>query len=369
MSQKPRSLRWALDEHSHAKHAVLREYLKAWLPISAFSEDSFLFVDGFAGPGRYSTGEEGSPTIALRTYLEHRARPRFAGTPYFAFIEGDYDRAAALEAEVKHTLDGVASPPPCDVEHGTFHEVLASLRDHLTERRLHLKPAFVMVDPFGIADTPMSDLVWLISNPKCELYVSLMASFITRFEGTESFEQALDALYGTHAWHDFTDLPHPEKRVALLNLYERQLRTARPGLQVLRFDLFEGNAYKYTIFHASRHERACERMKQAIWTLDPSGRFQFRGRGDVDQLSLFGPRPWSEALCRELLERIPPPPEWTTVAELETYLRSDRTRFHPGQLKTALNDLERDGQIVADPLTRRRRGEFPSRTRVQRASR
>jgi hypothetical protein len=30
-----------------------------------------LFVDGFAGPGRYLDGEDGSPLIALKTLLDH----------------------------------------------------------------------------------------------------------------------------------------------------------------------------------------------------------------------------------------------------------------------------------------------------------
>jgi len=62
-----------------------------------------LFVDGFAGPGRYAGGEEGSPLIALETLLAH---PQFQ-TPQgqrevvFIFIKKEQDRAAALEGELR----------------------------------------------------------------------------------------------------------------------------------------------------------------------------------------------------------------------------------------------------------------------------
>jgi len=33
-----------------------------------------LFIDGFAGPGEYTKGEEGSPIIAMRSLTEHQLR-------------------------------------------------------------------------------------------------------------------------------------------------------------------------------------------------------------------------------------------------------------------------------------------------------
>ena len=41
-----------------------------------------MFVDGFAGPGRYSQGEEGSPIIALKAVIEQTRRSK----PMLIFI-------------------------------------------------------------------------------------------------------------------------------------------------------------------------------------------------------------------------------------------------------------------------------------------
>ena len=61
----PRTTLWAIEPHTRAKHEILRRYLEAWTPILASSHRVILYVDGFAGPGAYAGGEEGSPIIAL----------------------------------------------------------------------------------------------------------------------------------------------------------------------------------------------------------------------------------------------------------------------------------------------------------------
>src|SRR5207237_1102244 len=85
-----------------------------------------LYIDGFAGPGKYSGGEEGSPVIALRAAIEQRfeTRTKFL----FFFVEKDAERAAVL----KETID--ALPRPADrvirvkiVPDKTFEEAFEEL--------------------------------------------------------------------------------------------------------------------------------------------------------------------------------------------------------------------------------------------------
>lgn len=83
----PKTTTWPLDPHTHGKHLVLRSYLGAWFPIMSKGNRRVLFIDGFAGPGEYEGGEEGSPIIALRAYLDHNARARMSNDVGFYFIE------------------------------------------------------------------------------------------------------------------------------------------------------------------------------------------------------------------------------------------------------------------------------------------
>src|ERR1700732_5101107 len=92
----PRTTIWELQPHTRAKHAILRRYLRARVPI--LPQGGFLnilYIDGFAGPGRYAGGEDGSPIIAIRSALDHAARIR--GNVFFLFVEEKRDRADVLQ--------------------------------------------------------------------------------------------------------------------------------------------------------------------------------------------------------------------------------------------------------------------------------
>jgi len=68
MSKKSDGL-WPMRRHTQAKHVILRKYLDAWLPIlgaGRSAAEHVMLIDGFAGPGRYTTGEDGSPLIMLK---------------------------------------------------------------------------------------------------------------------------------------------------------------------------------------------------------------------------------------------------------------------------------------------------------------
>lgn len=59
----PKETFWTRDAHTEGKHLVLEHYLNAWFPIMGTTNARVLFVDGFAGPGEYAGGEQGSPVI------------------------------------------------------------------------------------------------------------------------------------------------------------------------------------------------------------------------------------------------------------------------------------------------------------------
>jgi three-Cys-motif partner protein len=68
----PDEATWPIEDHTSAKHELLRRYLGAWFPIlvSRGFVRRVLFLDGFAGPGIYRGGEPGSPIIAMSIPLE-----------------------------------------------------------------------------------------------------------------------------------------------------------------------------------------------------------------------------------------------------------------------------------------------------------
>jgi three-Cys-motif partner protein len=94
----PKETIWPIERHTSAKHQILRKYLDAWFPILGTFNKRVVYVDGFAGPGRYTGGEPGSPIVALEAALTHQAK--LPGELVFLFIEKDTARADHLSAEI-----------------------------------------------------------------------------------------------------------------------------------------------------------------------------------------------------------------------------------------------------------------------------
>lgn len=339
----PRETVWELGEHSRGKHLVLKEYLKVWLPILGQTQGRILFLDGFAGPGEYKGGEEGSPIIALNAFLGHSARPGIKAEVKFVFIEKEKDRAEHLRKLVRPLKRRLPSGSDAEIVHGAFDETLARELDSLTEAGETLAPCFAMVDPFGVSDTPMEVIARILAHPKSEVYISVMYEHINRFRGSKEFRDPLDSLYGCDDWRACVDMNiGRERRRCLFDLYKRQLRQAGAE-QVIHFDLYDRGQHKYSIFHASRHPRASNEMKAAIWRVDPGGGFVFHG-GQTEQLALGvepNLRPLRDALRNEFRG-----PRWSTIEQVERFVMSDKTDYHKSQLRDyALEPMEDAGEV------------------------
>jgi len=106
--------RWGRPPHTKAKHDILVAYLHAWFAIFGQSQrhSRVVVFDGFAGPGRYSEEESGSPVLSLEALLDHNAFPRFSGTEFvFLFNEFDKARSDSLELVLEEFSEGRGGLP------------------------------------------------------------------------------------------------------------------------------------------------------------------------------------------------------------------------------------------------------------------
>src|SRR5262245_29409492 len=113
-----------------------------------------IILDGFAGPGRYTDGEEGSPIVALRALLDHHYMPqRLRGglEVRFHFVEQNKDRVKVLRKTVKRFRSAYSWPPSIHVKivRSRFRRYLAKVLDSLESEGLKLAPTFAVIDPFG----------------------------------------------------------------------------------------------------------------------------------------------------------------------------------------------------------------------------
>lgn len=362
----PKTTLWPIGPHTPAKHRILRSYLSAWLPIMALSRQGrVVFVDGFAGPGKYSGGEDGSPIIALRALLEQRDDVKSKAHVTYIFVEEHAGRATHLEETVAPLRASLPSGCEAHVRRGGFDEAINGLLDDLGASGEQLAPCFVMVDPFGVSGIPMRGLSRILANPKSELYISFMYEAINRHKETGEFEPHLDDLFGTEEWRNGIDMPESDsRRQFFYDLYTRQLKHAGAN-HVLWFELFNGNRHVYTVFFATKHLRGCDRMKEAMWRVAPDGAFEFRG-SNSGQLSL--PELMSANLLelkRELRREFGGRAD-VPIETMQDWIQSDQTDFYSAHLKRTLREMEAENELSARSVNAkpRRRGFYPAGTLV-----
>lgn len=350
----PKTKLWPLDSHSHGKHLVLKRYLNAWFPILCRREDRLLVIDGFSGPGVYEGGEDGSPILALKAALNHADPMVNSVNITFVFIEEDQARLDNLKSVIEDSFPNIPSNIQIVFRNSKFDECLSEVLDMVDQQNKKLAPCFAMIDPFGVSDTPMSIIQRILVNPKSEVYVSVMHSYINRFLKSSEFEPHLTKLYGTEEWKKSRNLvAYDEKRSFLYNLYKSQLKAVSSGY-ALHFDLYNGNKHAYAIFFASRALLGMDRMKEAIWKIAPEGDFIFRG-DNSNSLNLANPD--FTNLINLIIERFSN--QWVSVKIVLDYVKSDETDFHSSQVKkNALKVLESQGRIHFPEGVKRRRGTF-----------
>lgn len=277
--------RLKMNPHTAAKHAILKRYLECWFPILG-SAGTVAYVDGFAGPGSYPTGEDGSPIIALnaaREKIEH-----LGSGAQFWFIENDDEAAASLQGAIDSLRKGMPDGLQVhdvmreDFEDG-FKDIVSKLK---SEHRM--TPTFAFVDPFGYSDTTMKTFVDFLANRHCEIFFTFMAPFVARFTRNENEKhfETLDALFGSDVWKRCDDKGGRQKIRCLAETYSEQL--CRGVKYVKIFEMLDKNQYpEYSLVFATNHIKGLEVMKDAMYSVSKDFSFSFSDARHPNQRGLF----------------------------------------------------------------------------------
>jgi len=281
---------WIKEPHTEAKHRILEEYLKAWYPILSKYNKRLVYIDGFAGPGKYEKGEDGSPIIALRCLLNHsHGLCQSGGTEFvFIFIEQDSERADILERTIKEEYPNLPNNIKCGTYHGEFETAMKTLLDVLDKEGKSLAPTFAFIDPFGYSGLPFYLIQRILAFKRCEVFINFAYNSINRFiETTDSREEVFDALFGTMKWRSIRDIRDPEERNRqLVALYSSQLK--RAAKHVRSFEMIDNRGnISYHLFFATNHREGFKQMKSAMWRVDPRGSFRFADTTDAGQTFLL----------------------------------------------------------------------------------
>jgi len=278
----PTTTVWDAPQHTLAKIEIVRRYLGAWFPIVARYQGRVLYVDGFAGPGEYERGRDGSPVAAIRAAVDHPQAPNFEHAELvFQFIEQQPARAEHLKQVLRDRFPEPARNVKWQVECADFEPTMNGMLASVEAAGTSIAPTFLFVDPFGWTGVSMATLARLLRHPRTEVLITFMVEHIQRFLADPAQEANFTALFGGDAWKASLDGTEGRTAEALLQCFVEGLRSVARAKYVLPFAMVSaGNRTEYYLVHASNDDKlkAVAAMKAAMWQADPTGQFRFRDR-------------------------------------------------------------------------------------------
>lgn len=302
----PKTVIWGCDAHTQAKHAILRGYLEAWLPILLQGHfRGVTYADGFAGSGIYTGGEPGSPLVALEAFFGHRGLFSLHSPVNVLCVEKDGRRAGELGRQIDAALSGRLAPRPqglrVEVQPGDCAEVLVPL---LGAAGAFGKPILAFLDSFGGPDVPFTLLGRIATNPSSEVIVTFGTSFLTRFGGMEQHAEAGDATFGDDDWRAVAEQLPQEKKSFLVTSY-RQALVSAGFAYTLVFELVDESGHPLFLVFGTGSPKGLKVMKDAMWKVDPIEGVRYRDpRDPVQELLEFDFKPTTGDLRRMIEEKL-----------------------------------------------------------------
>ena len=349
------------DPHTRAKHQILREYLKRWLPILANqsriigrTDGRLLYVDGFAGAGEYTGSLPGSPLVAIETVLRHSRN--FPVPVEIILIELRSDRVKHLRQlvgqrrlELEKSGRAIIREP---IE-GDSEEVINGIIDDCERDNRRLGPALFFLDQFGYSSFSMGLIGRILGHDTCEVFSYLNWNLLHPFMSDPTKHAGITKAFGGTDWMQVLGLSGKEKEDRFRDIYLEALRRRAGARYAYPFAMRDSSdRVIYWLFFCTNNLRGLEEMKKAMWTVDRSGGFEFSDKfaSQLGPLFTYG----DDDLARDLAKDLGG--QTMTVGEVKEYALVN-TPAH--NYRRALGELERAGRLEAvDPPVGRRRGAF-----------
>jgi three-Cys-motif partner protein len=278
---------WVMKPQTEVKLELLTEYLKRWMSILGRPKQGTTrilhYIDGFAGRGFYTTGEEGSPLRAMGILHSVNREKAFDAQIHAHLIEIEPSHQELLENAVKDTQKNYPSVK-CEIKLGDF-----KLQSKEIFKKISLDHfAFCFIDPFGFDCVDLDFIVDLMKNrsriqgSRTEFFINLMTRHLNWTLGDSSKSQLWNKIFGTDEWQKLTD--EKNRISSVVKLYCNQIRDAAKKLGLIAYVYPigikpDGEADMYYLIHVSFNPKArqvIETSTQSIQQLE------------IPQLGLFG---------------------------------------------------------------------------------
>ena len=311
------------DEYSNlqfTKHKLIQEYLKGWFPKLGSWSGDILYIDTHAGRGRHKGGQEGSPLIALRTFLNHTWRNRILKTckVHFVFLEANQENVTLLGQE----LQGIGNLPT-GIDVRVFNldafDYLKKLTDLFESKNAKLAPCFVFVDPYGFK-IPCDILKRIKSYPNSELLVTFIwRELDMAMQHNQPPTEVLNSIFGGQEWNKIQTIADFDARGDAAVKLLRENIGAKWATYIRM--LGENQKTRYFLVHLTDHEAGRDLMKDIAWKCCPDGGYYIRKSDNPKQQYLIQPQPDLAPLRDWVIDKLHK--QGYTWVELEELLRQE----------------------------------------------
>lgn len=342
---------YKLKEVSKAKLKILEKYFPAWAKILGSRHQILVYVDCFAGPGRYAGGESGSPLVILKKAGELVQTASRSFAVFAIFVEKDENAAEILRQQIPHNLPEAVKYL---IVNEDAHDFIPSLLRALPDDA----PAFFFIDPYGHPLTiPVMNEI--LSRPRAEILLNLMWYAINMHLNNPKARPAIDRMFGHSSWasQSFMTQSGAERESGFLDFFLSELRARYRWPFRIRFspeDNVPGgpDRTKYYIIHLSNHPKAVLLMKEVMWTIgDEEGTFDYSA---THQGILFSRTPRVQELIAYLRQNYVGSGRKLTFDQLreETW----KLPFIAKHYRKALRQLESEGAVQISRIDSQKTG-------------
>jgi three-Cys-motif partner protein len=344
-------------EQSEVKARIIQKYFWAWakviIPTARKYGNRILYIDLFAGPGRYKDGTLSTPLLVLSEAIKD---PEMRTMLVTLFNDKDPSTASALQVAI-NALPGIET-----LKHKprVTNEIVGDRIAKMFEQH-NLVPTFFFVDPWGYKGLSLGLINSVLQNWGCDCVFFFNYNRVNMGLSNPAVHEHMDALFGAKRGDrlrgEISGLsPDDRENLIVEGLCAALIELGASYVLPFTFKNENGTRTSHHLIFATKHFKGYEIMK-GIMAKESSEHHQGVASFEYSPASekfpiLFGlSRPLDE-----LQEMLLGDFAGETLTMREVYERHCVGRpFIETNYKRALASLEAEGKIKAEPPASERR--------------
>jgi three-Cys-motif partner protein len=289
--------REVFPEETLLKLGIFAECFREWLPVfiyDRFTKGIFI-VDFFAGSGRDSKGNFGSPLLLLNEARGtdckycHEVSKNIKKV-FFAFNENNKQKESELELNVKAFMDQCSKNnckrDKCVYSYSNFGQYDFKDVFYRDTKLTRVMPdnnfaKFILLDQYGFSQVDENIFLKLVDSPRTDFIFFISSSFIKRFKEVGYTKRYIDTERIPFNESD------PKECHRLIADYFQKLVPQKKEYYIHHFTIKKGSNYWGLIF-GTNHSLGMEKFLRVCWKHDKfSGESNFNIDDDEPVDSLF----------------------------------------------------------------------------------